>query len=610
MDRNGNQARLTREAMRLAEEAARAIRDTLEAFPEVAVGFAKAIGASGPGPRGPVDRTAGAARALTVDFARVVGAAGPGPKRPTCRGAAAALGAKGGGSSAIRRLGEPESVRIISTGAKVPAEAVRISVTGTDPPAISVRKPGVPANTVPGSGVSMKSVPEAGGEGAVPAGSRCPGIIALFTEPLRRPAALAALLAGILAALVAAAPALMASQDVLDATELFRLGVSADTASVLMAESLMPRARPAISPGFARGLARHGGDPLLRAYLDLDSETRYDADPSLSRAEVERMMERGDSPEEIIERIDGARLGRRSGGSAAALAAPPAVQVAARAGSNTHAPAAGDHDAEDGILEEDLPGDFNNIGPPLAAGAAAGAAGAAAFSGSGPGVANGAGAAASVAGASGANVPSSNVPGSNVPSSSFPTNNVPASNVPASALSPPASTPGSAAEAAEASFAYEEFQSGAAAFAPESAANMPEPAASKGAAESVASAEGALGLGNAGSSFADSVPPRPEASPGAVPAEPAAAVPSAEAAADEAPEAMGSLETHGTPFPVREPEEDDGFFMGTFQKVAPDGHRVLVHRNVRAGGQGTAIESTPDGRKLRRSFSWSADGSW
>jgi hypothetical protein len=51
------------------------------------------------------------------------------------------------------------------------------------------------------------------------------------------------------------------------------------------------------------------------------------------------------------------------------------------------------------------------------------------------------------------------------------------------------------------------------------------------------------------------------------------------------------------------PAQDDEVFMGTFQKITPDGHRVLVHRNANADGPGMVTEIGPDGRKYRRVMS-------
>ncbi|MDR2199141.1 MAG: hypothetical protein LBR53_06785 [Deltaproteobacteria bacterium] len=59
----------------------------------------------------------------------------------------------------------------------------------------------------------------------------------------------------------------------------------------------------------------------------------------------------------------------------------------------------------------------------------------------------------------------------------------------------------------------------------------------------------------------------------------------------------------GRMYPVREPEEDDEYFMGSYRYETLDGHQVDVHRASKSGVLGTRVESRAGGQKVHRYFS-------
>ncbi|MDR2352311.1 MAG: hypothetical protein LBF22_03965 [Deltaproteobacteria bacterium] len=59
----------------------------------------------------------------------------------------------------------------------------------------------------------------------------------------------------------------------------------------------------------------------------------------------------------------------------------------------------------------------------------------------------------------------------------------------------------------------------------------------------------------------------------------------------------------GTLYPVREPQEDDAYFMGSYRYETLDSHAVDVHRASKSGVLGTRVESRANGQKVHRYFS-------
>ncbi|MDR2612743.1 MAG: hypothetical protein LBG06_07950 [Deltaproteobacteria bacterium] len=425
---------------------------------------------------------------------------------------------------------------------------------------------------------------------------------------LRAPAAPAALLAAFLAAFLAA-PALLAGPNVLDLNQLNALGISQETVRDIVTESLSQRGRPPMDADLILSLSRYGGEPLMRAYLDLDRESRLAPEPPLSREAVMAMMARLEGRDEIIRRIDTIRSHTKEAGRPEKRARSKGPAGGGKA-ERPSAPSAGDVSVEEG----DLPGDFNNKGAAPAAGASP-SAGAAPGAGTAPGAAAAAETPAAVpspgAGASAAAYPpaadpagtpavGADAPGALPRRAASPAALAAAGSVPGSGPyiqgiihasgSPVATSPGSASDAAEAAFAYEEFQSGA-------AADAPEGSASRAAAGAMSENEGALALGGAGSQLALGTP-KPEAGgpEGGKPAEPARGPePSVTAGASEPAEdgwraASETRTADAGTYQAWTSSEGATLHMGTFQALTPDGHRVRVHRNARMSGAAPSAE--------------------
>jgi hypothetical protein len=56
-------------------------------------------------------------------------------------------------------------------------------------------------------------------------------------------------------------------------------------------------------------------------------------------------------------------------------------------------------------------------------------------------------------------------------------------------------------------------------------------------------------------------------------------------------------------YPVREPQPDDSYFMGSYRTETLDGHAVDVHRASKSNVLGTRVESRASGQKVHRYFS-------
>jgi hypothetical protein len=56
-------------------------------------------------------------------------------------------------------------------------------------------------------------------------------------------------------------------------------------------------------------------------------------------------------------------------------------------------------------------------------------------------------------------------------------------------------------------------------------------------------------------------------------------------------------------YPVREPQEDDEYFMGSHRYETLDHHTADVHRASKSGTLGVRVESRAGGQKVHRYFS-------
>jgi hypothetical protein len=563
-----------------ADEAA-AVKDALEAFPRAMRAFSESIS--------PVTRAVPAAPCGTV---------GPLGDAVSC----ALCPAPGRSFRA--------SFRTTSSGARIPAPVVRV-----DAPCRGAS--GFPS----ADGTGLRSV-----SGLRPLPKSGP-----LTQagPSRAPAGAVLAAALLLASAFAAIPA-SAGPNAPDLNDLADLGISRGTVSDLVAESLAPRARPPMEADFVLLLARYGGDPLMRAYLDLDMESRHSPEAPLGEQAVKSMIARRDPAAEIINRIGNARRDYRSRGGRGS-----------GGGRASRAPSAGDR-PQSGARGADSSGGRAESAAAAAAGFAAGAGAGAASGGpsrAGTGFSGGGGPAAPSAGSPGreggmnggqsqnggagngfggevANGDSSGGftaqgtgrPGPETgfqapaqgPGSGFASPaggpQAPRPGFGASPSDQPAPQPwpdgaykqGPVSGADESRFAYDEFRSG-----------MAGSGSSRDAAGAM-SEGGAMELGKAGSSFAEGPRRRtaetqePAVQEGA-PAAPASPGAEAAAATPQTGAVPGQTPLPGpTPQPTAQTSgrqgDDSGLYMGTYQTQTPDGHRVLVHRNSRGGGPGSPAD--------------------
>jgi hypothetical protein len=342
---------------------------------------------------------------------------------------------------------------------------------------------------------------------------------------------------------------LWAGPNVLDINRLKDLGVSQTTLEDIVKYSLTPRARKHMEADFILQLASYGGNPLTRAYLDMELSSSHSPTAPLSQGKVLEMIQKRVAVSQVIAAIETA-LSESQRGEDFYGSSPPS------AGSE--------------ISVSDIPGDFNNTGPILAAAAvgAAPVAGAALNSGS---------------------------------SAALPP-------VPMSEISPEYTS-----SADSVPFERSQMESEEVLQPSVQAASAPALASSPALAEAAATpysmnpflAEGdapVLAMEMAGAGLANGAPHplRDLKTLPVVPAVPPKGEPRAEEAAEEA---TGSASASSVPYPVREPGPEHTFYMGSFEAVTLDGHRVDVHRNSKSGYLGTRVESTPSGKKVHRSFS-------
>jgi hypothetical protein len=350
-----------------------------------------------------------------------------------------------------------------------------------------------------------------------------------------------------------------ASPNVLDINALERMGVNQSTIEDIVISSLEPRARPPMDSDFINLLASYGGDPLTRAYLDMDKETSNLPVAPISQNAVKRMIERKVTRDVVI----------------------ASINEALRTSNNSEnqkpiAPAAGDR----GIIETDIPGDYNNTGPvvgavalgtaPLVAGTAMGSSGGGALN---------AGTAAGMPNSTYGSVPNSDTIIENrttiesIPSDKAPQNPAVGYND---------STIPSTDEAFSQN-AYDGYMK-ASLVDTQMESLAIEHAGAGLASESFSSSNGQVTLpkGNAYNN-------------------------------EEAKNNKQALEevekkaTFTTPYPVREPAPEQTFYMGSYEKETLDAHKVDVHRNSQSGYLGTSVESTPRGHKVHRFFSGKTD---
>jgi hypothetical protein len=363
---------------------------------------------------------------------------------------------------------------------------------------------------------------------------------------------------------------LSAGPNVLDLNALQTLGVTEDTLELIVRSSLSPRARAPMDADFLYALASYGGEPLTRSYLELDMSYSHEPRAPISQADITSMMRNRVAVDQMIAAIDAALYGTDENED-----------------DLYSAPSAGESE----IMVSDIPSDYNNVGPVLAAGAVgtAPAVGAAlGSSGGGTGAAGG----GSVAGGAAA-------------ASSLP-------SVPMSEISPQYTTavnssPFERTQMESDAFEVTNYDPGS----PLSSGVAPSPNYGEAARPPAPSMDPFLGGENlpifsterAGSGFANGAP-HPLIDLKTLPAPPAreSENSSSQEAQSPAPEELVAGAT-ATPYPVREPDQSHTFFMGSYETETLDGHRVDVHRNSRSGFLGTSVESTASGKKVHRAFS-------
>ncbi|MDR2349642.1 MAG: hypothetical protein LBF41_03300 [Deltaproteobacteria bacterium] len=306
-----------------------------------------------------------------------------------------------------------------------------------------------------------------------------------------------------------------------------------DTIRDIVVASLEPRARPAMDADFINLLADYGGDPLTRAYLDMDVKTSHLPAAPMSEGAIRRFAARRAAVSEMVDAIN------------EALAASEAGEDR-----NGTAPSAG----ESGITETDIPGDYNNTGPVVAAAGMSAAPLAA-------GAANG-GAAGSVAA-----VPATGSDGAAAfgEAGDFPAAREAAFDGASPGVSPGASPGGKRSMRAASDFAVND--------------------------------DGTLAMESAGSSLSFENPR------GSADLKRSSRIPEKSGESGNGRDDSEVAGKKATPYPVREPSEDHTFYMGSYETTAPDGHGAIVHRNSRSGYLGSSVESTSSGHKVQRYFS-------
>ena len=137
--------------------------------------------------------------------------------------------------------------------------------------------------------------------------------------------------------LVAAATAVQAREPV-DLMTMQEAGLSSETLGRFLAQNLDgQRAAPAVDANLLTRLAQYGGDPLARAYLELDRQTVHLPAREFSPEVVDQLMISGVSPEEMTRLLNNEAARYAAGEPALApsagdqpAAAPAAPQAPAR----------------------------------------------------------------------------------------------------------------------------------------------------------------------------------------------------------------------------------------------------------------------------------------
>lgn len=108
-----------------------------------------------------------------------------------------------------------------------------------------------------------------------------------------------------LAIILLAAPAAAQAQEPIDLMTMQEAGLSSETLGRYLAQNLGgQRAAPPVDANLLTRLAQYGGDPLARAYLDLDRQTTHLATREFSPEVVGQLMASGVSPDELIKLLN------------------------------------------------------------------------------------------------------------------------------------------------------------------------------------------------------------------------------------------------------------------------------------------------------------------
>lgn len=137
------------------------------------------------------------------------------------------------------------------------------------------------------------------------------------------------------------APAAAEAQEPVDLEIMREAGLSSETLGRYLAQNLgVDRAAPPVDANLLTRLGRYGGDPLARAYLDLDKRTVHLPAREFSPEVVDQLMLSGVEPEALTKLLndEAARYAAASSGSA--------IAAAGSVISGTLAPPAGDRPAE------------------------------------------------------------------------------------------------------------------------------------------------------------------------------------------------------------------------------------------------------------------------
>ncbi|MDR2339789.1 MAG: hypothetical protein LBF40_06630, partial [Deltaproteobacteria bacterium] len=356
----------------------------------------------------------------------------------------------------------------------------------------------------------------------------------------------------------------LASSDVLDISELLSLGVKESTVEDIITVSLMPRARPPLQAGFIKRLAEYGGDELTASYLRLDSMSAGDPEAPISQETIKKLMSQKVKGPEIVELVDEAALDYRTTREAKARGA-----LAAEGG--TVAPSAGESGA----------------------GAAPYVVGGVAATGAAVGVAGASGGSGAASGAAGASAPAAAAPSYEAPADAWTPDASDFSSEDILDEGPKArSLDGTKPDAPKPSDYYGSSPSDP---------SPPEESAMAGEYR-IPLSLGAAGAMLTGEPGADA---RPKAAPNSA-REYLRHTPQSLRRGQKA-DPSRPMPRDGRLYPVREPQGDDEYFMGTYRYETLDGHQVDVHRAMKSGSQGTRVESRGDGAKVHRYFSGSPE---